>query len=336
MVRTGKRRGFTQLELIVALTVLALLTALVLPAVMSARESSRRMQCAANLSSFGSAIHAYQSMHAHFPPLIHRTEHMTPNPAGLVWTSSRPYSPHVLLMPHMDQTAIWQQIDLGAYPPVRKRRDELPELFRTVIPVFLCPSDGTEFGNNYRVCTGSGVGPIEQSTGGAFADLDGRPQMFRDGMSHTAAMCERMKSDEHTAEYDSERDYHFSGATFLPGGFGGPDGLIEICASLSSAPQAYDPYTGHNWHFGEYDSTWYNHVTGPNSPVPDCTIAGATAPPMHHMGAITGIHGADSRHPGGVNLLLMDGSVRFVQEEIDLGLWRALATRAGSEAPGQL
>jgi prepilin-type processing-associated H-X9-DG protein len=76
---------------------------------------------------------------------------------------------------------------------------------------------------------------------------------------------------------------------------------------------------------GHYGDTIYNHGLPPNSEIFDC---GNTS---HN----SGLTAARSRHTGGVMTLLCDGSVRFVSDSVDLGIWRALATRAGGEVVGE-
>lgn len=324
MKRSSSRQGFTQIELLVVLAVIGVLVALIVPAVQSVRETSRRTQCTAHLASFGKALHAYEAGNNHWPPFADHT------PQAAIGTNY--YSPHVLLLPYLDQMPVWQEIDLNAPAPPQRRRDKLPPLFQQRIPVFLCPSDGTDFGNNYRVCIGAGIG-IMEPYGGAFADLDGSPGRFRDGLSQTAAMSERVKSDLDFDAYSREEDYWFTGWGSVLRRPPTRDEMIMVCSSLSGPPVSYDPYVGHTWQYAEYDSTWYNHVVGPNSAVPDCTSSWRNTPitSTGRVSPIPGIHKASSRHPGGVNVLMMDGGVRFVADAIDLGVWRAIGTRAGGE-----
>ena len=76
---------------------------------------------------------------------------------------------------------------------------------------------------------------------------------------------------------------------------------------------------GHWWLYAGYDNTFYNHVTVPNSSIPDCGT---------EMG---GLVTSRSWHRGGVNVSMADGQSRFVDEDVDLRVWRALGTRAGGE-----
>jgi prepilin-type processing-associated H-X9-DG protein len=110
--------------------------------------------------------------------------------------------------------------------------------------------------------------------------------------------------------------------------------MIQICSSLSTPPppDRFYPYVGFTWGVFGYDFTWYNHSVGPNSQVPDCTTNGAQSPSSANWKtSLRGVHKASSRHSGGVNVVFMDGSMQFVSDSIDLGVWRAVASRDGGE-----
>lgn len=334
-MRTSARRdGFTQLELLVAIAILGVLAAIIIPAVQAARESSRRTQCQSHLRNFGDAIHAYEATMRHWPPKMDRT-HQQMFPSGSTWQSRTYYSTHVLLLPFLEMTPLWSRIDMTQPAPPHHARKLVGEPFTEVVPIFLCPSDRGEFGTNFRFCTGAEVSWAEAS--GAFADLDGNGAKITDGLSNTAAMSERIKADERIDPYDWQEDYWFTGVANLPGYTGiSADDLIPICMANSPPPPLYDPFVGHTWQYAAWDTTWYNHAAGPNSRVPDCTTVLYDPVTTNRTGIAPGIYSARSRHPGGVNLLMMDGAVRFVSENIDLATWRAVATRADGESASNL
>ena len=100
------------------------------------------------------------------------------------------------------------------------------------------------------------------------------------------------------------------------------------CASATTWNES-DP-RGFAWYSGEIRCASYNHYYTPNSQFYDC-VANADA----SLGYIaSGWKAARSNHTGGVNLMLCDGSVRFISENIDQGIWRSLATRQGGEVIG--
>jgi prepilin-type processing-associated H-X9-DG protein len=89
---------------------------------------------------------------------------------------------------------------------------------------------------------------------------------------------------------------------------------------------------GFSWANGEYRTTLYNHARRPNDPALDCLAAQMSSADLARMYAGYGWRAARSRHPGGVNVALADGAVRFVEDGVDPAVWKAAATRAGGEA----
>ena len=105
--------------------------------------------------------------------------------------------------------------------------------------------------------------------------------------------------------------------------------MMAICDALRDEPGRFWPTAGASWSAGRYTDTLYNHVAPPNCSGPDCSVDNPFGEPGDiGGGAIT----ARSNHPGGVNLLLMDGSVRFLKQGIALPTWRAPASRAGGDS----
>jgi prepilin-type processing-associated H-X9-DG protein len=105
-----------------------------------------------------------------------------------------------------------------------------------------------------------------------------------------------------------------------------PDDALMGCRLPYEAVGRFSPYAGMGWIFFGLSATVYNHVLPPNSSTPDCA-AGSLS--VGSSMAFT----ARSFHPGGVNAVRADGSVRFTSQEISLPVWRALATIDGREAP---
>jgi prepilin-type processing-associated H-X9-DG protein len=118
---------------------------------------------------------------------------------------------------------------------------------------------------------------------------------------------------------------------------GAPNSLFDVC--LNRRPLATDFFTGNGrwpagndfsdgWGFSWYIATLYNHVAPPNWRGWDCGVGTSLMDvPFDH-----GIISARSAHPGGVNVLFGDGSVKFVKDSVNLVTWRAIGTRAGGEA----
>lgn len=332
----SNRRAFTLTELVVSISIISVLLALTVPAVMYARESSRRNQCRVHLAGLGKALHTYESFHQEFPAAI------PANSGAGMQGQSRQYAPHVALLPHLDQMALFQRIDRS-------------QLLNTVsyylnpgqfggagevrVSAFLCPSDSGESGTNYRVCMGPHVTcwdwpELTSAQFGPFVMLKSRTAAdFSDGMSHTVAMSEKIKAGGDQAGY-SQGAFWYSGLSNLYQTYhhASADEMRQVCGSLVGTPLNFQANAGKLWLIGSYDYTWYNHVPGPNAKISDCAEEPWSANPP--LAALAGSFSASSQHSGGVNTLFFDGAVRFISDAIDLTVWRALATRAGGEPIG--
>ena len=325
-IQTSDRPGFTLVELLTSMAIIGLLLALLIPAVQSARESARRVECQNHLRAFGQALHNFEQTFRHFPG---PTNELNDNPY-----SADSWSPHTLLLPYLDQQTTYSAaLESGSSIGVRPWSG-YPNWAKAKIPVLQCPSDGISPGTNFVVCLGAGVALFDQEYGGAFEAVPpsgkvGHPTGdFTDGMSNTAAMSEHVKSQPGMA-FDRRIHYWTSGANQLSGGYGGRDGLVAICQGLSAQPPGYDDLQGSLWHFGSFGKTWYNHVIEPNSRKIDCTAQSDVT-----WLSVEGVHPPRSWHPHGVNVLMMDGAVRFASESIDLHVWRAIGTRASGDTIG--
>jgi prepilin-type N-terminal cleavage/methylation domain-containing protein/prepilin-type processing-associated H-X9-DG protein len=327
------RRAFSLIEVLVVLGIIALLAALLLPAIQSAREAARRSACANHLRQIGLALHAYHDVHSTFPPS--NTAEARP-----VYYPGH-FSVHARILSYMEQEPLYNQInfDVGAIPlEMAGYPAVVPDALAVFHPnatvssvrleVFLCPSDGATglggTGNNYRGNTG--VGPdahtsaeYPDSGNGLFPEV-GLVTMARvpDGLSHTSAFSERVRGSGSKTSFSSERDVFVAGRHLTTA-----DVLISACrdAARPGAPAFVNG--GKWWFWSGRDRTLYNHAQVPNGLVPDC-LSGASRPAL-------GMATARSRHPGGVNVLMGDGALRFVRESMIREAWRGLGTRNGRE-----
>jgi len=208
--------------------------------------------------------------------------------------------------------------DLPCYIPIGLQR----------IDVFLCPSDVSEFGNNYRVCSGA----LDLSApDGAFGYKNGQPIKFsdiHDGLSNTVAVSEKIKSPL-SEDWNPLTDVWYTGLWSGPGqDIPSGDQLQEVCAKLNSKPLAWQTWTGYTWLIASGTFTEYNHIATPNLRTPDCTIY-AGGPGEHTMpsAATLGSQKATSYHAGGVNVMYLDGHLSFVSDNVDKFVWWEMATR---------
>ena len=335
--QVNPRHGFTIIELLVSLAVIGLLAALILPAVQSSRESARRITCHNNLHQFGLALHNFDERNRSFPKEGGPWVRLFPTSTRMVGGD---YSVLAQLLADLDQAAIHNRFDFSNY-------NRLPWNKEPRVETFFCPSDPVDFkGTNYRVCRG--IDPEQQAIQtdknrmGLFG-TDGvpTPADVTDGLSNTIAISERVRSDESPDPFQRPADVAGSGlsSVLANGQVVTPDEMRDVCGSLSGAGVGYSGQVGWFWSHAAKLQTQYNHVGPPNSDIGDCAIAplDSTDSPAGSQSDSPegGQMSARSYHPGGVNCLLADGSVRFVSDSIDLGLWRALATIAGSEVIGE-
>ena len=319
----SSHRGFTLIELLVVIAIIAVLIGLLLPAVQAAREAARRSQCVNNLKQIGLAMHNYHDIQGVFP---HSRGLSTPGPG---FPATATFSGLARLLPYMEQTSAFNTINFDWLPTDPQNST----IQGTAVAGFNCPSDpqatlpAGQAGLNYRPCEGSGVlftyGASD--TGGANASMPPPDGVFfsvsntkmadvTDGTSNTAAWSERLKGD-FTNAISTERTDLFWPKTFPAT----PDAAIADCRSIDSKNLGFQgsSTTGAPWISGSISSC-YNHAGPPN-----------TRSCMFPPGRI--LNNATSAHPGGVNMLLCDGSVRFVKDTVSLVPWRALGTRNGGE-----
>jgi prepilin-type N-terminal cleavage/methylation domain-containing protein len=297
----NSRRAFTLVELLVVIAIIGILVALLLPAVQAAREAVRRASCMNNLRQLGLALHSYHDVFNKFP-------------GARDAFSPGPFSTQAHLLDYIEQANLSKLIDFSQPTSTGVNLN----VANMVMKSFLCPSDpangrvpGFSFGGcNLVANVGTGINNGDYVTGdGVF--LLNNPVAFRnitDGTSNTAAFSESIIGDgQNVANTPQRQAVQLSGST-LP--------TPNACGS--------GPWVGKRgdrWINGGYLSTAYNHFVPPNNSTWDCLNS------SNNFGLKT----ARSLHPGGVGMLLCDGSTRFVTSGVDVTTWKAIATRDGGE-----
>ena len=335
-----RRRGFTLIELLVVIAIIAVLIALLLPAVQSAREAARRIQCTNNLKQIGLALHNYHSALGSFPPggmVAPLTNWWVGQ--GLTWPGHFRYSTLTMIMPFMEQNTGFNAMNF-LIPMYDLNGDDMPQnttVYSMQVKAFLCPSDvrdsieiESEMPCNYASNTGNGLPggfslPASYGTpnGPFYSNSATTMATMTDGSSNTAAFGESIigsnsnvppapnapNPQEIVVQTASGISTFADTFKYIP---------LTTAECLSSTSYRWDRQT--NWIDGDYRHTLYDHYMTPNSTTYDCLRG-----PMH------GWRTARSRHPGGVNLLFVDGSVHFIKNTINLAAWQAIATVAGGE-----
>lgn len=305
------RRGFTLLELLVVIGLIALIAALVLPAVQSSRESARRMACANNLRQIGLALHSYGAAWDGFPP------------ATMLWIRNQAsgqaatnLSIFFRLLPYLEQGVLYSHVDDSPTSWL----DQLTgneTVARTRLGVLLCPSDpysrSQPYGpTSYRANIGPALDGPDQGRGGIALFNVTRFSEFTDGLANTIAFSEKPVGALLGA-YSPARDL---ADLDLTNAFYDDLKWISICQSLAP-PFTPRQDSGQTWLLADPGYTLFTTALPPNSQIPDCGSIVASS----------GLFTARSYHPGGVNALMADGSVRWASSSIQRMTWRGMGTR---------
>ncbi|WP_435010900.1 DUF1559 domain-containing protein [Tundrisphaera lichenicola] len=320
-----QRRGFTLIELLVVIAIIAVLIALLLPAVQAAREAARRSQCVNNLKQIGLGIHNYLDTHGVFP--IGRGT----RPARPYTASSRyNYSGFAMILPFLEQSPIFSSINFDLPIPLQAGN---ATAMQTRVASYLCPSDSQATpaewgGTNYRFSEGSSIlysyGPTDTGSvntampapnGPFFAEVSKRLAEITDGTSNTGMTSERLFGDFNQGLPTARRDVFVS-----PTWPTLPEEAFQNCESVSNTDvtSTGESGSGAPWLDGFLHVSIYKHVAPPNRK--SCYMYPARL-----------VMTASSLHPGGVNVGLADGSVRFVKDSIDRATWRAMGSMNGGE-----
>jgi prepilin-type processing-associated H-X9-DG protein len=326
-----RRNGLALVEVLVAVGIVSILAALLLPAVQNAREGARRAQCQNNLRQIGLALAGYHDSNLCYPPSFLGNGERVRRYLGY-------HSIHARMLAYTDNRPLFNAINfqLETLPTLALSPESRPDssinipnftAMSTQVSLFLCPSDGGPFastGANYR--GNAGLGPNYQLTAehpdsgnGLFPEIDLISMAsVPDGLSHTTAFSERLRGTGDPAQPDPRRDMFA-----LPGQVLTADDLLMACR-IAARPGRYNFFdSGRWWFWVGRQRTNYIHAQVPNGRVPDCSSSSA------YMAF--GMASARSQHAGGVNVLMGDGSVRFVRDTIAQEVWRGIGTRNGAE-----
>jgi prepilin-type N-terminal cleavage/methylation domain-containing protein len=348
-LRKANVRGFTLIELLVVLFIIGVMIALLLPNVRVAREAARRMSCSNNAKNLALAIHNYHEAHGQFPSAMGGTggdDELSGNQNRL--------SGFVGLLPYIEQGTLWSKISAPsefngqAYPtmgPAPWVSEYEPWTMHS--PVMRCPSAGAEktgLGRtNYTFCIGDVAQQIHEpaTLRGMFAcRMTSSFQDIADGTAQTIMLC----------EIGAKHERKIVGQFAVQQ----PAGLLQdpsLCLStLDTGKTSYAksvPVNQHGrgarWADGAAGYSLVNTILPPNSP--SCAVGGTEA--------VDGIYSAGSEHGGGAIVAKGDGSVTFINEDVDAGdphqppptpaqiakgpfpspygVWGAMGTAAGEE-----
>jgi len=360
------KRGFTLIELLVVIAIIAVLIALLLPAVQAAREAARRAQCVNNLKQIGLALHNYHSSIDSFP----LGKSAGPVNATCQYDKWTEWGAHALLLPYMEQSPIYNSINF-AWNAGHDSNNQSPNAVNSTaymvkINAFLCPSDNNapQSGNivSYRSSRGTTPWPYGNTavnmpcipmgqttnmpyfgnrTTGMFGELVAYGiRDCQDGTSNTIAFTESLVGDvqnvntrrNNSVTGVSGANIQINGNPILDVSILGVQGIIPYLQACSTAMQSgtnISNGSGSRWGFADSGVSMMNTIVPPNASQFrwnscrfDCGGCGPDSAAFSN---------AQSNHPGGVNVLMSDGSCKFIKDSVNMLSWWALGTRANGE-----
>lgn len=310
-----RRCAISLVVVVVVVAILGALLSLLLPAVQHVRASSRRISCLANLRQVSLAMHNHIEQTGRFPGDQYQRR----------------------LLPYIEQSALARRIE-GVYAEFGKLEEisSFSHITDVSLPVYACPADAAQ-----SIARGRAISCL-MNVGSLFGDEDDAmrshghgiaPRDVTDGLSNTVAVSERLLyygSLEGVAPVQGpSRDVRLRrmARTEAFRARGEIDAFAEHCRDnavwLSGVAGTIPAIVG-----GSIGADGYNHIMTPNQ---NSCYNGVDDPQWEAWPSRYAAKTATSMHSGGVNVLMADGSGRFVSEAIERRVWRAVGTRNGGE-----
>jgi prepilin-type processing-associated H-X9-DG protein len=354
------------IELLVVIAIIGVLIALLLPAVQAAREAARRAQCINNLKQLGLALHNYHSAHDSYPGIYagRRTSDLQLASTWGCW------SPQALLLPFLEQSVVYNACNFSIINKDNGDGAAVNwTAYDTRIKSFLCPSsllpngtndtfnfNGKDTGNNYFASVGPGLTFAAWETAqpqGLFM-VQPNPEWGWGGAGKTVGIRDVIDGTSNTIAFGEWRTGDFNEAKLTvpsdvinPVAWPGTDAQknmpngqlpflnwIRNCAAAAPGTattastnwETNMSYLGVDWCQGMFGYSLGNTLLPPNPQYPNCRTCS-------WLGDwdCDGMYGLSSYHPGGCNIAMADGSVRFLKSSTSMQIVWGIGTRDGGE-----
>ena len=307
---SARRLAFTLVELLVVITIIGILIALLLPAVQAAREVARRVTCKNNLKQIALALHLYHTTHKSFPPYHSQWSYCDPDipgsdpdHCGRAWALGHPtFTQVVYVLPYMEQQALYDKLDFDVSTAEHPNIDYAG----VMIPTLICPSDssallitsGTKYANHFMTGQGHAESTAPRSyMASGWVSSASNPSLNGYGLS----------SGGGPGFLAGRKSHAFVDIR---------DGLTN---TLAFGEVVADCYNWVSWMYG--DTSAFRTSMGLNILWSYCCNSRGGNWFLYQK-----CWSFKSMHPGGMNGMMADGSVRFISETIDMDLFQKMGT----------